>query len=191
MQIRLAKLRDCTDILRLYAQYIDTAITFEYTLPSFSEFFDRMQDILEHYPYLAAVEDGKLLGYAYAHRAQERAAYQWNAELSIYLDRGCTGHGYGRALYSALLELLRLQGVRTAYGVVTMPNEKSEHLHLALGFRKSAVFPHSGYKNGAWHDVAWFEKEILPNTSPPSPVISFPEIAQTEDVKQILRAGTC
>lgn len=191
MRIRLAKLMDCQKILSIYRQYIDTPITFEETLPSFSEFFERMDGIVQAYPYLVCEEEGALAGYAYAHRAQQRAAYQWNAELSIYLDRAHTGRGYGRALYGALIDLLPLQGVRTAYGVVTMPNAASERLHLSLGFQKLAVYRAAGYKCGAWRDVAWFEKKLLPHDTAPEPLIPFPEVMETREceVEEILRTA--
>ena len=88
--IRFAAPDDAAALLRIYAQYIETPITFEYTLPSEEEFARRIRDIQAVYPYLVYIEDGEVLGYAYAHRFQERAAYQWGAELSVYLDRGCT-----------------------------------------------------------------------------------------------------
>ena len=191
MRIRLAKPMDCQNILSIYSQYIDTPITFEEKLPTFPDFFERMAGIAQAYPYLVCEEQGALAGYAYAHRAQERAAYQWNAELSIYLDRAHTGCGYGKALYGALLALLPLQGVRTAYGVVTIPNRVSQRLHLAMGFREFAVYHAAGYKCGAWHDVAWFEKELLPHDTAPDPLVPFPEIleAQALQVAGILEAA--
>jgi len=100
----------------------------------------------------------------------ERAAYQWNAELSVYLDRSCTSRGLGRRLYGALIDILRLQGIRTVYGCVTVPNEKSEGLHQALGFRRLGTYRSTGYKCGAWRDVAWFEKPIAPYDQNPEPI---------------------
>ena len=167
MKIRLAGLGDCPDILAIYAQYIDTSVTFEYELPTQEQFLERMKDIMAFYPYLAAEEDGEIIGYAYAHRAQERAAYQWNAELSVYVARERRGKGAGKALYCALIELLRLQGIRTAYGIVTAPNARSEALHEALGFREAGRLHCAGYKCGMWRDVTWFEKELSPHCAQP------------------------
>ena len=142
--IRFAAPDDAAALLRIYAQYIETPITFEYTLPSEEEFARRIRDIQAVYPYLVYIEDGEVLGYAYAHRFQERAAYQWGAELSVYLDRGCVSHGIGSQLYTLLLELLRLQNVRTAYALVTLPNTKSEALHRHFGFRTVGAYTRSG-----------------------------------------------
>ena len=158
-EIRFAAAADAAALLGIYGQYIDTPITFEC-----------VAEYGAACPYLVWEEDGRILGYAYAHRLGERAAYQWSAELSIYLGRDSTGRGLGRRLYGALMELLRLQGVRTVYGCVTVPNEKSEGLHQALGFRRLGTYRSTGYKCGAWRDVAWFEKPIAPYDQNPEPI---------------------
>ena len=157
---RFAAPADSAALLKIYGEYLDTPITFECALPSEAEFAGRIAAVGREYPYLVCLEKGRIVGYAYAHRQAERAAYQWNAELSVYLDRSCTSRGLGRRLYGALIDILRLQGIRTVYGCVTVPNEKSEGLHQALGFRRLGTYRSTGYKCGAWRDVAWFEKPI-------------------------------
>ena len=171
MTIRFATEADAPALLGIYAQYIDTSVTFEYALPTVEEFAGRIRDISSQYPYLVCEVDGRAVGYAYAHRVRERAAYDWIVELSVYLDNGYTGRGLGTALYSLLIDLLSLQNIKTVMGCVTMPNEKSQALHNALGFRKVGTSVNAGYKNGAWHDVAWFEKAIAAYDTPPAPVI--------------------
>ena len=50
--IRPATVADAQDILNIYAPYIrETAITYEYDVPSLSEFQHRITRILEKYPY--------------------------------------------------------------------------------------------------------------------------------------------
>lgn len=185
MAIRLASPEDSTALLAIYRQYIHTPITFEYELPSQEEFSHRIASTLEHYPYLVFEEAGVPLGYAYAHPERERIAYQWNTELSIYLDTAVTGRRVGYRLYSALMDLLVLQGVKTAYGAVTRPNPASEGLHRSLGFRQLGVHQNTGYKNGAWYDVIWFEKALAPYEIPPAPITPFPQLSP-EQVSSIL-----
>ena len=182
---RLVTPEDTEEILAIYRQYIDTTITFEYTLPSPDEFRERIEHITEFYPYIAAVCDGKIVGYAYSHKAFERAAYQWNAEFSVYIDRGYQRNGIGRELYRKLIELSRLQWIHIAYGKVTSPNEPSEALHTAMGFRKLAVFDNVGYKNGAWHAVTWFELCLCPFEEEPKLPMSVWELP-AETVRDIL-----
>ena len=186
MGIRFAAEADAPALLAIYAQYIETGITFEYELPSREEFARRIREFGGTYPYLVWEEDGRIVGYAYAHRQAERAAYQWNAELSVYLDRAHTGTGLGRRLYTALMALLRLQGVRTVYALVTLPNEKSEGLHRSMGFRLMGAQRSTGYKDGAWRDVAWFELPIAPYDQDPAPLCPLPQVPP-EQVAAVLR----
>ncbi len=171
MAIRLARIQDCEELLGIYGQYIDTAITFEYELPGVHAFAERIGGILTLYPYLVWEEEGRILGYAYAHRHREREAYQWNVELSVYVDRAWVHHGIGGQLYRALLTLLAMQGVRTAYSFVRIPNERSEGLHEALGFTRVGEYHKAGYKLGAWHDIAIFEKSLAPHEDSPAELI--------------------
>ena len=127
MRIRLARPEDSAALLRIYAQYIHSPVTFEYALPTEPEFAARIGRISETYPYLVCEENGGISGYAYAHRQAEREAYQWNAELSVYLDAAAS-RGRGTRLYRMLLDILPLQGVRSAYALVTLPNAASERL---------------------------------------------------------------
>ena len=168
--VRFATPEDGAALLAIYAQYIQTPITFEYALPSEREFAQRIGNISREYPYLICEKNGCAIAYAYAHRHMEREAYQWGAELSVYIARNHTGLGLGKGLYRLLMDILRLQGVKTVYGGVTLPNPKSEALHASMGFALLGVYRNAGYKNGAWHDVAWFEKQSGPYDADPRPV---------------------
>lgn len=174
MILRFVTPQDCPALLDIYAQYIDTGVTFEYDLPTREEFTARISGICRDYPYLVCQEGDRVLGYAYAHRVWERAAYQWNAELSVYLAPDAVGKGLGKKLYAALEDLLRLQGVLTVYGLVTLPNPPSEGLHEAMGFTRQAVFPAAGFKAGVWKDVVWFRKDLAPRPKgEPEPFLSI------------------
>ena len=185
MKLRFASPEDVPALLAIYEHYISTVITFEYALPSQEEFARRVSSVSKEYPYLAAEENGVLLGYAYAHRIAERAAYAWGAELSIYLRPGAAGRGLGRGLYRALMELLRLQGVRTVYGLVASPNPASQGLHRSLGFQLSGVQKNAGYKNGGWIDLLWFERAIAPYGPEPEPITPIGRL-DPEQIQQVL-----
>ena len=158
--IRLANPeKDAADILALYAPYIEkTAITFETEVPSLETFARRVKDIASEFPYLLLEVDGELAGYAYAHRQAERAAFGWNAELSIYLKERFTGCGLGRPLYRLLEELLEMQGYINFYGVITASNEGSIALHEKMGYRIIGTHERTGYKFGTWHGVVWMHR---------------------------------
>ena len=187
--LRRAHLEDAEAILGIYAPYIrNTNITFEYEVPSLSEFRDRMAGIMEGYPYLICEIDGIAAGYAYAHRYKERAAYQWDAELSVYLREGCERRGIGQAFYTALMEILKEQHVRNVYGIVTSPNPPSEALHAAMGFRLAGVSLKTGYKLGKWIDVSCFERPLGDPDSPPEELLTVHQVPQ-ERIAQILQAA--
>jgi L-amino acid N-acyltransferase YncA len=187
MELRQALEADAEEILGIYGHYIrDTAITFEYVVPSPDEFRSRIRGIASDYPYLVCLEGGKVIAYGYAHRHMERAAYQWNAELSIYIDRSRLRRGVGRTLHSALVDILLMQNVRNVYGGVTLPNGNSMGLLESLGFTSVGVYHSTGYKCGAWHDVAWFEKAIGDHGVDPAPFIPLREI-DSQAIREVLK----
>lgn len=177
LHIRLASADDADGIRAVYAPFVDTPVTFEEEVPSCETYRERIVRICEKYPCLVAEEDGRVVGFAYAHELRERIAFQWNAELSIYLAPAAQGRGAGSCLYAALLELLRLTGIKAVYGVVTSPNAASERLHHAFGFALMGVQPHAGFTCGAWHDVSWYVREIAPFEDAPAPPAPFPTYA--------------
>jgi len=185
-QLRFASKKDAPRLLELYRPYVEeTDITFEYEVPAVEEFEHRITEISSFYPYLVCEQSDRIIGYAYAHRQAERAAYQWNAELSIYLDNTCLQRGIGKVLYSALIELVRLQQLCNVYGCITSPNPPSEHLHEKIGFKRIGVFHDTGYKLGCWHDVVWYEKRLTDCTSQPKPLKSIHEVGP-EIISQVL-----
>lgn len=181
MRMRQATEKDAQAILAIYAPYIEnTSITFETAVPTLDEFTCRMKGILGDYPYLVIEENGVVQGYAYAHRQAERAAYAWNAELSVYLHPQCTGHGFGRALSLAVCALLELQGTRNVFSLITQPNYPSMRMHELLGFTLMGTQKNAGYKCGAWHDVAWLQKQIGSFEGEPAPRRPLCKIDQDE-----------
>ena len=102
-----------------FATAEDASITFEYDVPTFVEFKERIKNTLLEYPYIVCEYKNEILGYAYAHKVWMRAAYQWDAELSVYIDKDYTGNGLGKKLYKILIEILKLQNVVNLYGCLT------------------------------------------------------------------------
>lgn len=168
IRIRFATPGDAGDLLAIYAPYVtNTAITFEYDVPAPAEFAARIAGLAGTYPYLVAETGGTPVGYAYASRHMERAAYAHDVQTSIYVAPRGQSRGLGKALYRCLLRLLAAQGYCVAYAAVAIPNPQSEGLHAALGFTPIGVFRKTGYKLGAWHDVLWLEKAIADRSDSP------------------------
>ena len=181
VNIRMATKEDAANILKIYVPYVlETDISFEITAPSLSEFEGRIENILKGYPYVVCERDGVLIGYAYAQRQRAREAYDWNAELSVYVDEKYHGRGIGKALYNAVMDVLKLQNMKTVYGAVAIPNERSNRLHESLGFSVLGIFHKTGFKHGKWHDVMWFEKKIGEYDVNPSKVKTLGELDTVE-----------
>lgn len=176
--LRFALPADAGALLGIYTPYIRTSVTFETEAPTLSEFQRRIQGTVGMFPYLVAQRGVDIVGYGYAGRYGQRAAYRWNAELSLYLRQDMRGHGLGKRLYAALIELVRMQGFRHAYAVVVLPNPASEHLQAAFGFEQVAVLRNAGYKCAAWRDVAHYRKQLNPLDSPPPEIIPIPQLDQ-------------
>lgn len=175
--IRTAKLSDAGQLLKIYAPYVlDTAVTFEYHVPSLEEFTQRMQNTLTQYPYLVALINGQIIGYSYADSFKSRAAYHWSVETSIYVDMHCRGKGVGTKLYLALESLLKKQNICNLCACIAFPNPDSIAFHEVFGYKLCAHFHKSGYKNGIWHDMVWMEKTLCEHTEHPPDFIPFPQL---------------
>ena len=178
IKIRPATEADAAEILNIYAPYItDTAITFEYDVPTLEEFTGRIRHTLEKYPYLVAVRDSEIIGYAYAGAFYGRAAYDWSAETTIYVKKGCRHSGVGKLLYQALETALKAQNIINLYACIGYPEEDDEYLtknsaqfHAHLGYRMVGEFYHCGYKFDRWYNMVWMEKLLDPEVKHPKPI---------------------
>ncbi len=169
--IRSATPDDCEAILQIYAHYVlNTAVSFETEVPSADAFRLRIKGIVENYPYLLYLIDGEVVGYAYASRHAERAAYRYDVDVSVYISEMYHGAGIASALYDRLFSILIKQGFYNAYAIITLPNDKSTHFHRKFGFTDVGVYHKTGYKLGKWHDVIVMEKTIQAHTDSPGPI---------------------
>ena len=175
--IRRVDARDAAAIRAIYAPYVsDKATSFEVTIPSVEEMERRIQSYGDRYPWLVFERDGVVLGYAYASTHHERQAYQWSVNVSVYVHADAHRSGLGRALYTALFDLLRRQGFVNAYGGITLPNPASVGLHESMGFTPVGVYTGVGYKFGRWHDVAWLHLQLVPpprTATDPTPIAAL------------------
>ncbi len=177
-RIRLAAPGDAEELQEIYAPFVtDTAVSFELTPPTAAEVAQRVTSTLERTPWLVYEVDGRVIGYAYASRHRERAAYQWSVEVSAYVRPEGRRGGVARSLYEKLFEILALQGFFSAFAGITLPNDASVAFHVALGFQPVGVFHSIGFKAGRWHDVAWLERALRTYegpTDPPVPLSYIP-----------------
>jgi predicted acetyltransferase len=185
--IRMAEISDAEALLGIYAPYVEkTAVTFEYEVPTIEEFRGRIEKIKRRYPYLAAVENGTVVGYSYAKPFGERAAYERAAETVLYVSENHRGKGIGTLLYGRLEEILRRQNIVNLYASVAVTERKddmyltkaSPAFHAVCGYREIGYFTKCGYKFGNWYDMVWMEKFIGYHNPTPKAFLPVTEIAE-------------
>ncbi|NWE38644.1 N-acetyltransferase family protein [Pseudomonas yamanorum] len=179
IEIRIAQFEDALAIQAIYAQVVtETAISFEEVPPTAEEIQQRIAMTLQTYPYLVAVREGRVVGYAYASQHRARAAYRWAVDVTVYIAKNERRTGVGRGLYNVLLPILARQGYRSAYAGISQPNSGSVGLHERLGFGHIGTYPKVGYKLGQWHDVGYWHLELGARTCPPSEICPYPELLE-------------
>ncbi|MDR7482256.1 MAG: N-acetyltransferase family protein [Armatimonadota bacterium] len=186
--LRIATREDAPAICAIYAPIVrETAISFEIEPPSVAEMAHRIRTTLARYPWIVCAPGGAVLGYAYAGPHRTRAAYQWSVDVSIYVAAAARRRGVGRALYAALLEILRLQGFYNAFAGIGLPNPASVGLHEAMGFVPVGVYRTVGFKLGRWHDVGWWQRSLREAGSPPVAPVPFAQLRGDPAVAGALR----
>lgn len=158
--IRPATLADAWAICGIYNHYVrNTVVTFEEEPLSTRVMEQRITAVREaSLPWLLADSRDGVIGYAYAGRFHTRSAYRYAAETAVYLAHGREGQGTGTRLYVELLNLLKTQGIRTAVGLIALPNAPSVTLHEKLGFRHTGTLQGVGFKQDRWVDVGYWQK---------------------------------
>lgn len=184
IRIRTAKVEDAEKLLDIYSFYVkNTAVTFEYEVPSVEEFQNRIRHILEHYPYLVAEADDEIIGYAYAGRLRPRAAFAWDVELSVYLKKDIRRAGIGKQLYTLMEEILKEQGVVKAVALITKPMDEyssfnSVQFHEKMGYAHAGELKDCGYKFGRWYTLLYMDRQIGIPTGEMQPIRDFDEIRE-------------
>jgi L-amino acid N-acyltransferase YncA len=162
---------DAAACLAVYAPFVESSvISFEYEPPGADEMARRIAKLSASHAWLVAEDDGSgVIGFAYGAPHRDRAAYQWDTEVSVYVSPTHHRRGLGRALYLALFELLERRGYRTLLAGIALPNEASVALHEALGFEPVGVYRRIGWKNDAWWDVGWWQLLLGDGAAGPPP----------------------
>ncbi len=168
MKIENVTVDDAKELVRIYRPYVEeTAISFEYEVPSAEEFACRIKNITSKYPYIKAVGDGMIVGYAYAGSFKDRKAYDRSVETTIYVKRDCKRKGIGKELYNELESWLKAMGILNMNACIAFTDAEDEYLnndsfkfHSKMGFDMVGTFHKCGYKFGRWYDMVWMEKML-------------------------------
>jgi len=189
--LRIATPVDGPAIRSIYAPYVEsTAITFETEVPTTEEMTDRIEQTHEAFPWIVCeTENEGVVGYATASSLRSKAAYAWAVELTVYVDDDIQQSGVGTALYTSLLEILREQGYVDAYAAVTLPNSASVSLHENFEFEPVGTFPAAGHKQGSWHDVQWWHRQLGEHPADPEPPTPVETMKDSSALETALRSG--
>lgn len=183
--IRVATVQDTQELLNIYEYYVlNTAISFEYEVPTVEEFKTRIENTLLKYPYLVAESNSEnkneIIGYAYASAFKSRPAYDWAVETSIYVKYGLTKSGVGKRLYQELERYLKMQNITNMNACIAVPEVEDEYctrnsldFHEHIGFNMVGEFHKCGYKFNRWYNMVWLEKIIGEHTTNPKDIVPF------------------
>jgi phosphinothricin acetyltransferase len=160
LNIRGVVSSDAEAISEIYNHYVrHTIITFEDSPVPPTELINHIQQIQSiGLPWLIAESNDEILGYAYASKWKERAAYRLSVETTVYVQPNYFKKGIGSRLYTEIIEALQAKGYHAAMGGIALPNEASVKLHEKFGFTKVAHFAEVGYKFDRWIDVGYWQR---------------------------------
>jgi L-amino acid N-acyltransferase YncA len=168
VELRIASSDDAPAVAGIYGPIVASSpISFEIDPPDEAEMRRRIEETLAVYPWLVCELEQQVVGYAYAGAHGSRAGYQWSVNTSVYVHPAFHRRGVGRQLYFTLFDFLVAQGFVNAYAGITLPNAGSVGLHESTGFQPVGVYRHSGYKDGRWYDVGWWQRPLQPLPSVP------------------------
>jgi len=163
IEIRRVVQDDLPALLGIYNHYIvHTPVTFDIeprTLEQRQTWLDSFAPSGRHQCFVAA-RGGQPIGWVCSGRFKEKAAYDTSVETGIYLAPGEERKGLGRRLYQTLFDALAKEDVHRAFGGITLPNEASVGLHLAMGFSHVGTYREVGRKFGRFWDVAWYGRSL-------------------------------
>ncbi len=172
-RVRLATEDDLADVCEIVNYFIEKSfVNFRTEPQSVDEWRGDWRQLRSRFPWLVATDD-RVVGVAYAAPWNDRAAYQWTAEATVYVDPARQRRGVGEALYTELLGRLRRQGFHSVVAVIALPNEPGVRLHERHGFVRIGQLVDAGYKLGGWHDVGFWQRSLRGGddvSSAPQPV---------------------
>lgn len=178
--IRAATPDDGNAIAAIYAPHVlvGTA-SFEGDPPDARAMRTRIASSDGLYPWLVATNgdpEGGVIGFAYAAKFRERAAYRYVVETAIYMADVSQSQGTGRLLYDALIDTLRAQGFVHAISRIALPNDSAIKTHEAVGFRRAGVNREVAFQRNQWVDVGIWQCELNEPRVPPAEPALFRDV---------------
>ena len=175
--IRLAERGDVDAVLAISNAAAATSIAnFALTAEPLAAWLTTYDETATRYPWFVATTGTAIVGFAKASPWSGRCAYEYAAEITVYVDPDHHRRGIGRLLYERLLPTLRAQGYHRVLAGIALPNPASVHLHEACGLRRIGTLERVGWKFGAWHDVGYWQGDLQTDVETPTPVRSVASV---------------
>lgn len=161
--IRPAALTDLPAITAIYREAVlHGTATFELDPPDLAEMTRRFEVLTKGgFPYLVAIREDVVVGYAYAGAYRPRAAYRFTVENSVYLDPAAQGQRIGTRLMQDLIAACEARGYRQMIAVIgDSANAASIALHVRAEFLMVGTHPDTGFKFGRWLDTVHMQRAL-------------------------------
>jgi L-amino acid N-acyltransferase YncA len=160
LEIRAATAADLPFVTNIYEHAVrHGTATFELIPPDLGEMTRRFDALMDGgFPYLIAVLDGDVAGYAYAGPYRPRPAYRFTVENSVYLEPAIHRRGIGLQLMRRLIAECEARGFRQMIAVIgDSANVGSISVHTKCGFQMIGTHPNVGLKFGRWLDTVMMQ----------------------------------
>jgi L-amino acid N-acyltransferase YncA len=166
--IRPTEEADLPAITAIYADAVRTGTaTFELEPPDLAEMTSRFRNLTgAGFPYLVAIADGRVAGYAYAGPYRARPAYRFTVEDSVYLAPDAYRQGIGLKLLNALVAQATASGFRQMIAVIgDSANAGSVGVHTRAGFEMIGTHRNVGFKFNRWLDTVLMQRDLASDDS--------------------------
>lgn len=172
LEMRPARAADAGAIAAIYTYHVAHGTASFDTVPrTEQETTARIADCAARgWPFLVALIDSQLVGYAYASQFRDRPAYRSTCENSIYIAPAMVGQGVGTRLLAALIDASEAAGFRQMIAVVGGAEPASIALHRKAGFRETGRMTSVGRKHGRWLDTVYLQRSLGRGDSGPPEV---------------------
>lgn len=148
------------DILAIFNEYVLNGNTTFFDRTVSTRYFDTFIGMSKNLPTVAALDNGRLVGYATLQPYSPFGAFSATAEITFYVKKEETRRGIGKWMSEYLINQAKSNGIDMLLSSVSSLNEGSIHFHHAIGFNQCGIFEKVAEKDGVKFDVIWFQKEI-------------------------------
>lgn len=170
VEVRDAVAEDMQAVTDIVNHYIKTSwVNFRTQPQTSAEWTSDWERYRQRYPWLVAKHRERVVGIAYAAPFKLREAYDWCAEVTVYVSHETSRCGVGKELYQRLIPTLQEQGFHSVIALIALPNPPSVALHEAFGLQHSGTLRHVGFKLGEWHDIGFWQRILVAEDDAPSP----------------------